>query len=362
MYVWEKEKLAEKDIELALIDPLERFQVETVPPPPFSERLRNRLGPSNLWSLANSCGRWGWIISGVIVLEVIFVLLNYYDCYQSIYPGSTVAAAINRTVATGTVFNVFKGMICSGGVAITGTVLVMLLIRGMRYGVKLFPRWIVISFAIICLPVLIFLGTWQGWISFMLKPVLTNYVYNTACQGWDISADLQGVSWDNQLQSLPYVGTATVVLAYGNYSMQLERDETNHDVFTFYLLNTFNYTPPFSNVTYNFSNETYTIDNVTTKFTLEPNLQFPHLDLVLRDISIPFESTYGPPNADLIYRNGLVQKNVFNTVTTRDGDCTQLRACGMLSPKGSFEIAMGVVMIQQYNYSVSCTTPTDNCS
>lgn len=360
--MWKEKKLAEED-DAASTDSLEKYQVEIIPPPPFSERLRNRFNASYFRSVVDFCKARGCIIGIMIILEIGFVLFNYYYSYQSVYPGSKVAANINRTRSSGTAFEVFKWMICSASVALTGSLAVLLLIFGARLVDKIFPRWVIVPFATFWVPLCVFLGTWQVWISFLLVPVWTDHVYSTACHGWDMSANLQGVSWDNQFKSLPHVGTAMVVLAHGNYSMHLERDEIDHDVYYFYPADTFNYTPPFSNITYNFANAIYTIDNVTTHFTLKPNLQFPSLDLVLHDMSIPFESTYGPPNADLVYHNGSIQTNVFNTVTTKANDCTQLRACGMLNPNGAFDIAMGVVMIQQYSYSISCTTPSNNsCS
>lgn len=350
---------AQQGDNVARVDHLEQFQVEIVPPPPLHERLRNRLKAFYFRSMASFCGGLGLAIALGIFLELVFVLFNYFECYQSVYPGSKVAANINRTGSSGTAFEVFKWMICCVCLALTVPLAILLLRLGVRFVSNKFPRWAVVLFAILWIPICFFLGTWQCWISFLVEPLWKIHVYDTACQGWDMSADLQGVSWKNLPQSLPYVGVATVVLAYGNYSMQLQRDEINHDVFTFYPLHTFNYIRPFSNITYNFYNATYTIENTTIGFTLKPNLQFTQLDLALHDMSIPFESTYGPPNADLVYHNGSSQINVFNTVTTKTGDCTQLRACGMLDPKGSFEIVMGVVMIQQYYYSVSCTTPSN---
>lgn len=298
----------------------------------------------------------------VLVIELIFFLFNYYDVYQDVFPGSTVAK--NLAGGGGTAFEIFKWMICwcSGAFTVPlggylGFVTIKALAQSSTAGTIL-----AFIFALPIFAVGLFVGSWQMWIYWMWTPVWTNSVWNHACDTWDGYALLQGITWGDVSSSLPFVGVATVFLASGNYSMQLERNNRFHNTFTFYDLQTGNITPLFDNITYDTIHHTYTIKNVTTHYTLDPNLAFPSLDMELADNSIPFDSDCGYPAADILYHNGSVTSNVLNTVNTNYDDCTQLKMCVMSHPEGDFEIAMGVVMIQQYLYGVCCTTPSDSDS
>jgi hypothetical protein len=229
--------------------------------------------------------------------------------------------------------------------------------------------------ALIALPwigLCLFLGTWQLWIYWLMMSVWYTSVWNHACDGWDGYAMLEGITWGDVVSSLPYVGTATVFLAAGNYTMQLERNNTFHDIFYFYNITTDlmgdptgdfvtgSIPPAYNNITYDISNHLYTISNTTIHYITSPNLAFPSLDLVLSDDSIPFGSGGDMPLANLLYRNGSTRLNVLSTVNTEKDDCTQMKVCIMQNPLGDYEIALGVVMIQQYLYAVSCTTPSGN--
>jgi hypothetical protein len=144
--------------------------------------------------------------------------------------------------------------------------------------------------------------------------------------------------------------------------MQLERNNQFHNIYYFYNLNLGNVTPTYENITYNTVNNTFTINNMTSHFNggTAADLAFPTLDLILKDTSIPFGGDCGFPNANLVYQNGSTSSNVLNTVNTASSDCTELKVCVNIEPRGDFEIAMGAVMIQQYLYGVCCTTPSSN--
>ena len=301
-------------------------------------------------------------ILAFLTVELIFFLFNYYEIYSVVFPGSTVAK--NLSGGGGTAFEVFKWMICWLSGVITIPAGFYLAVRGIRGVAKGLGDGVGVCVAcIFALPwigICLFLGSWQMWIYWLGSALWSTSVWNNACNAWDGYAILQGIQWADVSSSLPYVGTATVFLAAGQYAMQLERNNQFHNIYYFYNLNLGNVTPTYENITYNTVNNTFTISNITTHFKGGTNLAFPSLDLYLNDPSIPFGGDCGFPNANLVYKNGSTTLNVLNTVNTRTSDCTELKVCANLEPRGDFEIAMGVVMIQQYLYGVCCTTPTSD--
>ena len=298
-------------------------------------------------------------IFAFIIIELVFFLFQYFDVYSDVYPGSRVAQ--NLSGGKGTAFEFFKWAICW----LSGVLTVPAGIYLAVYGVGLVGKLNVCLATLIAVPwtgLCLFLGSWQMWIFWMMLPLWSNAVWNNACNGWDGYAILQGISWSDVSSSLPYAGTATVLFAAGNYTLQLERNNQFHHIFYFYDLEMGNLSPTFNNITYNMINHTYTIENTTTHYNVNPNLAFPSLDLVLDDDSIPFGSGCDMPLADLVYRNGTTTSNVLNVVNINNDDCTQMKLCAMQNPQGDYQIAMGVVMIQQFLYGICCTTPDGDSS
>jgi hypothetical protein len=187
--------------------------------------------------------------------------------------------------------------------------------------------------------------------------------WTDACNGWDITAVVQGVRWADFRDDLLFVGNSTVVVVgQGNFTIQLHRNYQDGNLYYFYVTDTHHFTPPYTNFTYNTANTTYTVANVTTSYNEVPNLSFPSLALELRDPSIPFHRTDDnayPPSADLVHRNGTQLSNVLSTSVLRVSDCTSLKVCGMQDTIGAFQIALGVVMIEQFKASVCCTMPAN---
>jgi hypothetical protein len=295
------------------------------------------------------------ILTVFLAVEFIFFLFQYYDVYQNVYPGSKVAQ--NLSGGGGTAFEFFKWAICWCSGVLTVPAGFYMAHLGVAFVGKEISKWLACIIALPWIGLCLFLGTWQMWSYWMMMSVWGSSVWNHACDGWDGYAMLDGITWANVSQSLPYVGAATVFLAAGNYTMQLERNNTSHNVFTFYQITACNLTPMYDHITYDTDKHVYTINNSTNHYTVSPNLAFPSLDLVLKDNSIPFGSGCDMPLANLIYRNGPTTSNVLSVVNTDSSDCTKMKVCAMANPPGDFEIAMGVVMIQQYLYGVCCTTP-----
>lgn len=285
-------------------------------------------------------------IAVVFIYWTICLLFIIFDSYQSSHPGTKIASNINQG---GLAFPIFRIIFCNFGVLAT-------LIPGFYFvgwGTKLvyqrFGIWVAIPFSIVWLGVCAFFATWQAWLSFLVTPIWTDNFLNTACQGWNMSIMLAPDSL-NLEQSLPFLGIATITLVNGTYALQLEQNAANHNFMYFYTLNTTNAEPPISNITYNTYNMTYTVNNVTAHYTTTPNFAIPSRGMQLVDPSIPFISS-GPPSANLILKNG---SRVLDTVTTLYSDCTQLKVCAMYDSAGDFEIALGIVMMQQFQYAQTC--------
>ena len=345
---------------------LPRRNLETFEIPDFNAlaKMKTRLFPHPALH-SNMVGNGGAVFYSILAfltIELIFLLSNYYEMYSVVFPDSRVAK--NLSGRGGTAFTIFKWMICWLGAAFTVPAGIYLAIAGIKNVADGLGDSVGAGIAcLVALPWIgacFFLGSWQIWIYWLGTAVWSNSVWNNACSGWDGYALLQGIQSMDVSASLPYVGTATVFLASGHYAMQLEQNNQFHNIYYFYNLSLGNVTPTYDNITYNTANNTFTINNLTSHFNGSPNLEFPTLDLVLKDKSIPFGGGCGFPNVNLIYQNGSTTSSVLSTVNTPNRDCTELKVCGNLEPQGDFEIVMGVVMIQQYLYGVCCTTPTSN--
>ena len=202
--------------------------------------------------------------------------------------------------------------------------------------------------------------------SFPVELSWNKSVWRNACtsDAWNITTVLSTVSYKNYNTQVPLVGVAYVSIKNaGNYSMQLLQHQDQLDLYNFYVLNTFNYTPPLHNITYNTTsraNTTYTTNNITSRYIVDPNLSFPSLDVALYNPSIPFQLPCYSPSAFLIHAGGSATTNlVLDTVTSWPSDCTQFKLCGNADQRGDFQIALGVVMIQQFLYGKCCSQPSN---
>ena len=329
---------------------------------PFRDRWKRRLRSvyeSKVWG---QCGTGCCILLIFVGFYAAMFAWNYYDAYQNVFPGSLPAYNINKNSSTGNAFEAWKGIITFITLPITAPIFFMLwweLAKAMNRGVGACFACVPST---ILLPVFLVWGTWQFWLSWAMAPVWTHFVYLHACEkgGWQITATLQGADYGNE--GMPQVGTALVVMEHGNYTMQLQRADTSTSWnYTFYLLESANATPVFSQIYYNVVDNSYAVNGSLDNFILNPNLELSSLGLTLANPQIPFDSNYGPPNANLVkHVNSTETLNVLDTVTTSANDCTSLKVCGMEHPDGDFEIAMGIVLIYQYYYAVSCTTPSSS--
>jgi hypothetical protein len=337
---------------------LQSFEVVLDPPPSFRQRVQE-------------CKR---VISrGFQAIDKIFILIlilnltgvgiyQTINSYTRVYPGSNVTRLINGS---------WLGWTMGYWTLAVIAILINFLFigRAVDYIYHLFrfhvilprgPRVQTFLHMFLLFGVAMPLAVGPAWISFCVVPVWKNIAWDRVCRDWDMTVTLQGATW-SQFQSnfTVVVGLALIQMRSSNYTMALFRNPAVPEFFAFQVVSTYNTVPPLSGISYNMTvNETsYTINNVSTPFDLVPNLSFPSLDVFLRNPKIlfvqPDNPTY-PPSADLI-RNSSTTTNVLTTQLQNPKTCTELRVCGMEDQSGTFQIALGVVMIQQLNVSVSCT-------
>lgn len=361
----EKEKLL--DLEAAhhktsLPPQLQEFEVEYDTRPPFRTRFRQAIQPGRRTTK--------WVIAAVC-LDLICAGYQAVDSYSDIYPGSELAAHILRNTSTWGawfafywIFTIFA-CICNVSLLFTDQWKWF-----WRLSEKLKFGWLIRVWRMVLVLVVIGLIFGPIWVTYLIRGLWSNSVWNSACSGWDITAVIQAVSYYQWASHPSVIATATISAAQGSFIMKLmpQNFDNNYEQYTvraFSNVNQPGFNPAFANISYNTISHAYNGSNITASYVTSPNLAFPALDLELRDPSIPFTrpnmNTY-PPSADLIYRNGSTEANVLQTVMTSPTTCTTLKVCGTQNYLKDFQIALGVVMIEQFKVGVLCSVPSDTAS
>jgi hypothetical protein len=307
--------------------------------------------------------------------QAVLLVFAYYSCYDFVYPASKTASIINSS----------SGWFIMGRWAFAA----MSLVPNSIVTLKLFlllprklPKWmsapikwsILLAWVSICG----WLCTWGLWLTWPLGELWHKAVWNNACDSWDITAVLDGITYPDFVgNSTPLVGFASVSRASGNYTMAMVR--MNSSVGEYYqlkLTGVEGYSPPFSKITYNPTNATYTINGTTTKFSISPSLAFPSLNVETLDPTIPF--LWRPPMENLAYcifndldghpsleaneslgslsgyPPGRTCSRFLETVTLKPHNCTQLKVCGMMDEGENFQIPLGFIMVQHLFFSMCC--------
>jgi hypothetical protein len=116
-------------------------------------------------------------------------------------------------------------------------------------------------------------------------------------------------------------------------------------MYSFSVINSFNYTPPLTYIVYNNDTHSFTADNSTNgDYTVTPQLSFPSLKLEsVAPSYVDFQSESGPPSAWLSYNRSV---GVLYTVNTYGQNASLLKVCGSLQRAEDFQIALGAVFIQ----------------
>lgn len=363
--------------------------------------------------------RWIIFTIAIICTQVAQFLITFYYCYDYVYPGTKLSQRLNDLEALSAIKWSLAFLLLPPNL-FAATMLFRLASKTfdtrIRFlAVSLLPIWFLLC---------VLVGTWGFWIAWPMGSIWHWKVWNDACNGWDLLAVLEGVSYSTLNSSLPYLGVVAVYLSEGNYTMELvSKDTSSFELYEFYVSSSFNYTPPIFNITYNTTGSTYTT-NVSTHYVMSPNLAFPSLGLALSDPSIRFfKHGQDPPAADLI-RTGRVTSNngtdglfhtyeepvsetalrsaattttsthsstrfaafknrippspsplpelpalrqssgdddvppnttILKTITLSPSECTQLKLCGTLDGTEDFQVALGLVLIEQFKFGMCCT-------
>lgn len=338
---------------------LESFEVILDPSPPLHIQVKNSI---RTWY--TSVTPADKKIFAAITLDVICIIYQAFDAYATLYPGSKIAANILLNASTGRAWEAFFwlfAIFASVGNVLAAPMWVAWIAEKLRINRLRSQQCcfcLVAFFSIgIIIPALVVAPFWA---TFVIRIVWQDIAWTHVCDGWEIDAVLTGVDWYNYYPNITLVGAAVVTIGGNGYTMQLNRNAVLHNLFTFNVTNTTDFIPPLSTISYDMDALTYTVANVTTSFDLTPNLSFPALNVQLVDPSIPFvrsDPSY-PPSANLIYRNNASDPRFLRTELLDYPDCTQLKVCGMQDSTGKFQIALGVVMIEQFSAAVFCTVPS----
>ena len=125
------------------------------------------------------------IISLFIGIQFSVAVYAFYYCYEHVYPGSKIAAVIDVKYNVFHLFywtfvvfaSIFNFVICSWVYrCTTGPIK------------RWFPCYPFVATVIFCV-----VGSWPLWVAALVELIWQNVVWNNACQGWDITAVLQGV-------------------------------------------------------------------------------------------------------------------------------------------------------------------------
>ena len=357
----------ENQIELRSRSYLDRYQIELNPSPPFSVRVKE-FYQICMQSLKLPPDVQKTIFA--IILNIICAVYQTVDAYRVLFPGSKAAANIYHNESTLKAWNAFFWIIAfattAANLRVSGiwsiSVYNGLRLEGLVRRILRFEFLISIFWSLMLIIVLPVLLVSPMWFVFVYRLIWETVAWKHECGGWDYTVLLDPVDWDSFLPNASFVGMATILGSNGNFQMQLLRNIQTHDVYTFDLLENLNSTFLLSSIAYNLTSLTYTVGNITAPFNITPTLSFPSLKVDTRDPSIPFlrpdDMSY-PPSADLVYRNATTELSVLRTAMLNFPHCTELKVCGMQDRTGAFQIALGVVMIEQFQATLHCTQPSN---
>jgi hypothetical protein len=301
----------------------------------------------------------------MVAFNVIWAVYQTVDAYATLYPGSKIAANISVNTSTSNTWKSFLWIfLCLAAAAniLAASVWVDWVKRVLRIdlltGTSRFAPVAFLGFWIVVIALL----TTPGWATLVVRILWQKIAWSHVCDGWQVDAVLTGVDFGTYSPDSPnttLVGSAAITIGQEGYTMRLFQDAVRHNFLTFNVTDILGFEPPLSTIWYDLIATTYTVANVTTSFDMTPNLSFPSLNLQLADPSIPFvhsDLSY-PPSANLIYSNGTSDSRLLRTELLNYPHCTQLKVCGMQGSTGTFQIALGVVMIEQFSAAVFCTIP-----
>jgi hypothetical protein len=302
----------------------------------------------------------------------LYVIYAYYFNYAEIFFNSTVAMNIFRNDDTENAFKAFYwilALLCLIPNFFIGYGFAMIgwgIAKGCKMQGCLSCCWMIPwVFAAVMIK------TATLWGRPVAEGVWQANVWNDDCPTWDLAVTIASSDVSNLAETLPTVGTANITsatLGY-NFTVDLNRHDDNHQRFDLHVTSmSGTIEPPFSIITFDSQNRTYNGTatgnaNITGSYDATPNLAFPSRNLTQLDPSIPWQrpdySTCWPPAVNLIKHISTTEYlNVIKSITLNPDDGTQLKVCGMAGVVAvDFQIALGVVFIEQYKYALCSTTP-----
>jgi hypothetical protein len=353
-------KTTSVDVELQSQTPplpkeLEQYHVSIIPERHPSIRwLRSLQGPRT-------------VTCAVVVTNCVCAIIQTLDVYKLTHPGSRLTAEILKSHKTGSIWQTFfllftvSTPIVNAGLLFTSWGKAILC-----YGWRMRRRWLGLLYTVVTWGVIMLAIFGPIWITWVIRGGCKTMAWRNACKGWDLTAVFYGVKYSRLLPFLSpdsrvILGLATVSLDETFYSMQLLQQDAMYEKFVFTLWRRNDLDPVYKTIFYDTAEPSYTISNATVPFDISPNLNFPSLDLELRDPAIPFlrdwEKT-SAPTADLVHRN---ESGVFKVLQTAIEDpkyCTVFKVCGARGFMPEFEIALGVIAIEKFRAGIYCSRPS----
>ena len=279
----------------------------------------------------------------VIICWAASIVFTYFVSYADVYPLSSTAAHVKDHHSAYEAGRYILGTVVGFGLLLA-TLGATMLVESKEVG----------CWGCLGLCFLLLLLGFPFWMQIAIEPGMYDRAWNSGCNGWAIDAVLNARSIVGLNVSL---GVAAIVLSpESNYSMQLIA--FSPEMYSFSVINSFNYTPPLSTIIYNNETHAFTADNRTKgDFIVAPQLSFPSLNLEsLAPSYVDFETAGGSALAWLSHNRTVdVLYTVTNYLTitnySRDADnfvynASLLKVCGSLEWPDEFQIALGAVFIQ----------------
>jgi hypothetical protein len=183
------------------------------------------------------------------VLHVIAAVYLYYVCYISVHPGSKIAANINTgsKVASNIITGPTEyGNTTTGGAAFRVIYFILALVLTVFNFILVSNRYFINGefddlrwpwFLLPCGAVVALGGiSVMFWAMFAVRIPWQNHVFANACEGWQVMALLNGITWaDLGKHTTPFLGNATVHVLNESYTMQLTRNSDNDNIYHFHL-------------------------------------------------------------------------------------------------------------------------------
>src|SRR5271156_727890 len=275
---------------LSSFDHVDESPIDPTTHPRFATKLRNTLK-------RHSCDLCFLLF--IILFNVGLAFYIYFWCEATIFSGSKITALVSHR---NTIIAFYGFFWIAGPLSLIFTFPYVFLAfpRLSPWILRLLPRWMCMVIMIITLLV----STAGVWCPYPILFVWHRDAFQNGCEGWDFKALIHTANYRNVNNSLPVVGTATIVSAQSNYTITLIQNQDDTNVYSFSVNTSSKVSPPIPSILINATEETCTYNNITSKYSIpltgpQPGttvgpLSFPTLDLEARDPTIPLFPPVNP--------------------------------------------------------------------